>query len=931
MKKFKITLFYIGLAFCICGTSFGQINFEGQIKDAATNEAIFYAQIQSDNTLSYTDDQGTFSIEISTIPTTIQYSAFGYKKQEIELSSLDEEFIIYLELDPLLLDDVVITDFQSQRELRTSPSSVSSLPNPLEISINGTPDILSTIPGMYVDASLGEGFSRVYTRGISASAEDDIGWFYTSLQEDGLPLSAVQYNYFTPDFFQRPDLMNKKVEVIRGGKSGILNQNAPGASINFISRSAASLQNGELKATIGMQGESNPYYRIDGLFKIPIQSNVVSASIGGFYRYDQGQRNTDYAWNKGGQLKAQFQYLSDFSALTIRAKYLDDHINRYTGVSATNWTNPEAAFGQNFNTTALMLPSFNSEIPGVNGYSFDPSNGIHTKEQSIQVDYDLSLRGWAISNKMKYSRKQADWQTSFSNARLGLENFLLYFVSGAEFPFGAVQFNDAETGEAIATVNNAGALNVFQGEAPTFEYIQGSVPNDALMGIAPWKKEDQLTEWMAQFNVSRDFGAHHFTGGLFASASSLAYYTSASFAFATFEPNSRLLAVSLTDFEGNMSQLSDATGMSNYGGLFFEQGALETSQVALFINDTYQVNPSLLLDFGIRYESILHQGDLAIPESFEGEGGLDGNPLTQYDQSFMQASDVVQSIDFAYNHLSFSGGLNYEITPTQGLYGRFSRTNKAPELNYYIQNFSGLPLENKGETQVITQAELGVKQRSNRMDFAVTGFWSQLDNIALSGFVFDQQTNQIFYTPIQFNKSSTYGLEFNWFIKANEIFSVQGSHTFQSSKANDFTIYDASGSADRADDVILDFSGNELPHTPKVMSHLSFHARKNKWSSSFGLRMMGKRFGNAENSFTLPSFTTLSGKISYKLSPNTDLQLQAKNIFNSAGLMNFFGPNDFGASANDATATFINQNPDASFVVFPIMPRAVYVSFNVRF
>jgi len=931
MKKFKITLFYFGLAFFLCQSSFGQISFNGTVKDAATNEAIFFAQIQTALNKSYTDEDGHFSIELNAVPSTIQYSAFGYKTQELELSSINEQFIIYLELDPLLLDDVVITDFQSQTALRTSPSSVTSLPNPLDVSVNGTPDILSTIPGMYVDASLGEGFSRVYTRGISASAEDDIGWFYTSLQEDGLPVSAVQYNYFTPDFFQRPDLMNKKVEVIRGGKSGILNQNAPGAAINFISRPAASLQKGEIKATLGMQGESNPYYRLDGLFKIPIESKFVNASIGGFYRYDQGQRNTDYAWNKGGQLKAQFQYFSAFSALSIRAKYLDDHINRYTGVSATNWANPEVAFGQNFNSTALMLPSFSSEIPGANGYSFDPSNGIHTKEQSIQVDYDLSLRGWTISNKMKYSRKQVDWQTSFSNARLGLENFLLYFVSGAEFPFGVVQFNDAETGTAVATVNNAGALNVFQGEAPTFEYIQGSVPNDALMGIAPWKKEDQLTEWMAQFNVSRDFGSHHFIGGLFASASSLEYYTSASFAFATFEPNSRLLSVSLTDFEGNMSQLSDASGMSNYGGLFFEQGALESSQVALYFNDTYQINSSFLMDFGIRYESILHQGDLAIPENFEGEGGLDGNPETQYDNGFMQASDNVQSIDFAYNHLSFSGGFNYKITPSQDLYGRFSRTNKAPELNYYIQNFSGFPLENKGETQVITQAEFGIKQSSTKMDFAVTGFWSQLDNIALSGFVFDQQTSQIFYTPIQFNKSSTYGLEFNWFLKANELFSLQGSHTFQASKANEYTIYDASGTADPSDDSTIDFSGNELPHTPKVMSYLSFQAKKNKWSGNLGLRMMGKRFGNSENSFTLPSFTTFSGKITYKVSPKTDIQLQAKNIFNSGGLMNFFGPNDFGGSANDATKEFINQNPDASFVVFPIMPRAVYLSFNVRF
>ena len=47
--------------------------------------------------------------------------------------------------------------------------------------------------------------------------------------------------------------------------------------------------------------------------------------------------------------------------------------------------------------------------------------------------------------------------------------------------------------------------------------------------------------------------------------------------------------------------------------------------------------------------------------------------------------------------------------------------------------------------------------------------------------------------------------------------------------------------------------------------------------------------------------------------------------------MNFFGPNEFGSNSNAATADFINQNPNASFVVFPISPRSIFLKVGYDF
>ena len=94
---------------------------------------------------------------------------------------------------------------------------------------------------------------------------------------------------------------------------------------------------------------------------------------------------------------------------------------------------------------------------------------------------------------------------------------------------------------------------------------------------------------------------------------------------------------------------------------------------------------------------------------------------------------------------------------------------------------------------------------------------------------------------------------------------------------------------------------------------------------------VGKRFGNIENAFTLPAYGTVGLDIGYALSAQFSLGLRVKNVLNSAGLANFFGPNVFGSNSDAATAEFIADNPDGSFVVFPISPRAVFLSVDYRF
>jgi len=61
------------------------------------------------------------------------------------------------------------------------------------------------------------------------------------------------------------------------------------------------------------------------------------------------------------------------------------------------------------------------------------------------------------------------------------------------------------------------------------------------------------------------------------------------------------------------------------------------------------------------------------------------------------------------------------------------------------------------------------------------------------------------------------------------------------------------------------------------------------------------------------------------------VQLLASNLFNSVGLNNFFGANSFGASADGITKEYIQANPDASFIVVPVLPRRTVLKVSYKF
>ncbi len=918
---------------------FSQVTVGGEINDTHGAPLVgANVVLQPSNRFGITDIQGVFEIpDVAPGAYSLTISYLGIKTYQDTITVGTEDILLSLDLedDLLNLQNVVVTgNFDPRTQLSSSTSITTLKTKSLQQAFpRGMADLLQLIPGTFTDPSAGEVFTKVYARGISASAEDDTGWYYVSLQEDGLPVSLVQHSYYSPDLFQRLDLTTERVEAIRGGSASITAMNAPGGIYNFISYGTSDHLGGEVQVQGGLQGESNPLFRIDGRLAGPLGNNWFF-NVGGHYRKDEGARNTDFTFSKGGQVKFNVIKKTRRGYLKFYGKVLDDFTNRWTGVAATDWDNPTAAFGQDFNTTALMMPAFNAAIPDGRNLavgatnSFDPSRGVHAQDLALGGDFFQELgRDWSIRYNLKFSHKNADWQTSISNAFVSLNDPLAYFISGAEFPIGQVVFRDARSGQELARADNSGIL---AGE-PIQYLTEGTLPNDAIMGTSTWYKQNKADEWMDQLTLRKQWADHDLNMGLASGFSSTSLFTQGSFAYVTYEPNPRMLRVTLENPGNPVVALSDANGVSNYGGLFFVNSRADIQQLAAFANDRWQIKDRLHLDLGLRWETIGHKGSNDRFAPFSQPGGLDGDPTTAYDNGIIAPTGARDPFDFNYGYVSYSAGLNYQFLDNAAVFARFSSGNKAPELSYYFNNFSNVPINQKGLVQKIKQAEIGIKLSEENFSFTTTAFWSQLKDIGTTNFEFDPDTGSIFYTPVQFNNSRTIGLEWESAFTPIRNITLGFNGTLQNPIATKWTVYDAAGSVNTDDDSVVDFSDNVLPFNPKLMFNLGAEYRKDKWTAFFRWQFMGQREGNIANAFELPSYSIFNAGLGYAIDQHWTANILVTNLFNSEGLANFFGANNFGANANGATAEFIQANPDSSFVVVPVLPRGSILKLSYRF
>ena len=891
-----------------------------------------------------TDKEGKYSLEVANGNTLI-FSFISYQSKEVVVSN--ESFLnVILSESTESLEEVVVTGVFDKRTALESSIAISTLNSKSisKIASNSAADLLSYTPGVYVNSAVGEINNTVFSRGVNANqfgVAGGNGFYYVSLMEDGLPVTNISSGNTVADYFYRADATLARLESVRGGSASITGANAPGGIFNYVSKTGQKAVN-EISYKFGLEGNGrNPYNRVDGNLGGKLGDNGWFYNIGGFYRYSQGSRSPGYAQNRGGQIKANLVKVlsNNGSSLKIFAKYLDDRNGLPQYLPAQNYDKPQlvAGFGE---ADSYMLPSSNSVQPlwgTTDKFTFDPADLVHSRDLSLGSELNLNLKnGWTITNNLKYTNKAVEQSMTIMSSPTPLTNILTYALMGMVGP-GTFSFKDRATGVELASVNadfsRGPSYTVTKNNLPANSVMQ----NGVLFNFTNYSKS-KLNEFMEQLTINKKVGKHSISFGGFLASSHIETIPNgtANTALRAIQNRPSPLDITWTLPNGPTLQVTSPEGYAQLsGGRFsFKNYVVTQNQYSGFLADGIQVSSKLNLDLGLRFDLIDVNGSNNIGKENPNAsaGGIDNNPLTLYDNYYF-----VKGVDIPYkttlNTFSYSGGLNYKINMSNSVYIRYSSGQKAPDMQYYFDNYNSNVASPETKAQKVAQFELGYKFKGRKASGSIIPFYSNLSNIPVSTIAQDEN-GLAYYTPVVFNAIETFGLEAESNFNLTKNFSINANLTIQSAKATTWESW-LVGANGKADDILTNNNGNKAENIPNLMFNVTPMYSFEKAYLQLTWKYMGARQSNMSNAFELPSFHQLNFGAGYNLSKKVALSANINNVANTFGIMNWsattekalvdaFGHNSF-------TPQRRAESSNSIYSVLAVQPRSFFLTATYNF
>jgi outer membrane receptor protein involved in Fe transport len=910
--------------------------------------------IKGTNKGTSTDNKGFFLIDNvvdGNYNLVVSYIGYVNKEVTVKVPQLNA-LTISLEEDINGLDEVIVTGVFDKRTKMESSVAISTL-NARQMSIlapTSAADLLRNVPGVYVNNARGEIANTVYSRGISAGSVDNAaGYYYVSMQEDGLPLMNVNYG---TDNYLRADITTERLEAVRGGTAAILGANAPGGIFNYVSKTGGRTFQGEARVKVGLEGNGkNPYYRTDLNFGGPLSKDgSVTYNIGGFYRVSDGARYPGYSSNNGGQLKANIVKNYATGSLKIYAKLLDDHNAQAEFIPSQGWNDPKIMSGLS-STDSYNLPAFSMQIPinNTGTATFNSKDKNYNRDKSIGINWTQDLgSGWSFKNDGRYSAKNVTASVPAVVTPFATDGIVFYGLPNLlqTGHLGTYTFTDKVNGQVLGTVGLF--PNIVDGHFAGFNFVPGTnnnfpganIQKNSLFFLPLFYQDNNINEFIDQFSFTKKLDKMSFNFGAFYANSKvnrIGGQDDSGVGVGTLQDQPHLVDIKLTGLDGKIYQITDPNGFMDVG-----RGGISTSnatknQIAFFLGHNWSITPALNLDWGLRYESTNIAGSntpaTRNPRAFDPTfGGTDGNPLTVYDNGGGIAGTPLP-FDKTMKTFSFSAGLNYKISEEMAVYGRYSNGNKAPDISNFFSALTAEDIQNLNtDAQNVQQFEMALKVKKHNFNFNLTPFYSLLSNVPNLQFGFLDATGTKYNPTIQYAKYTTYGVEFEGNYAFSPSFSIRGHATIQSSKATSFKTWVSSG-INKASDTILDFSGNETENTPTLMFGLTPTYNIDKFNVSLNYTYMGDRQANIPNAFKLPAFGQADLSLGYEVSKKLRLQGNINNVLNTYGILGWSGPGGFPAALNRQgfTKDYVAANPNAVFATQGSMPRAYFMTVSYKF
>lgn len=715
-------------------------------------------------------------------------------------------------------------------------------------------DLIRQIPGIRSEASGGEGNANIAVRGIPVSTG---GARYIQLQEDGLPILEFGDIIFgNADNFLRADRSVARVEAVRGGSASTFASNAPGAVINFISKTGQQ-EGGAIQASVGLDFES---YRLDFDYGAPLAEDLYF-HVGGFYRTGEGPRDIGYNGFDGGQIKANITKEFDSGYIRFHAKYLDDRtptiLPQPVRVGGTGG-NPDyqAIPGFDPRRDSLYSPFLNPAVTldgNNNPASFDFREGLSVQSLAFGIESEFDVGGgWTVTNRFRFADNSGGFLSPFPAGADSAQN-VANAIGGAG---SSILFASGPNAGQVANPANIG------GNGLLTNVVNFNVRLNSL---------DNITN---DFRVNKAFdfgsGTANFTTGFYMSRQTIDTDWLWTSHVQTVQGDGQAVLVDIRDANGNLVTQNGTVGFgaSFFGNCCRRSYDVDYSTYAPFASLSLEFD-RLTIDASIRYDFGDASGTITGADSGFGVGvgsfdfDRNGTISPAEAQTSILPLGNARPVNYDFDYFSFSLGANYLVTDDLGIFARYSRGGRhTADRSLFSPAVSALdgslPGGDAGVVARVDQLEAGVKYQSGGLALYATGFYAETS-----------ETNVDIAPVVLFDTTfEAFGIE------------LEGSY-----RTGPFTL---SAGATWTDAEIKDaLNVATIGNTPRRQADLVYQATAQYDTRQFtlGANIVGttESFTQDNNDLVLPAFAQVNAFLAFRPIDRVELGLNATNLFNATG------------------------------------------------
>ena len=595
------------------------------------------------------------------------------------------------------------------------------------------------------------------------------------------------------------------------------------------------------------------------------------ASIGGFYRIDNGERNPGYKGaDRGGQIRFSLTHTFETGNVTAYVKLLNDHNFFQVDMPLADPRNPTVSLSNLIDPHYGTLASNDfryAQIRTLNGTSGgatineDMADGIHPNVVTAGIIGKIKLGGgWELSNHFRVMSGTLGFNALYSTtAPNDAASFLATELASAQKAWGP---SVVSTQYVLANSVNANGSRIPFDPATTGGLVlQGGW----------WSIQSSMNNVLDDLRLTNlseaSWGKNEFTAGLYLSSYSMYQRQYENTMLMTMHGQPQALDVLALDASGNTVGSLTEHGFLQYGTNNTPGGQADGEMIAPYISDTWRPTSSLSFDAGVRLHFQNDEGYSLL----WGQQSV-GNSTILADSNVGGPTGQIQNEHGTYDEHAFTVGVNYEITQSLAIFGRVTETFRAPNLGDIYERQTTPPTK-------IHEAELGAKIQTRSFSVFSSVFGNQFSPLEEN--ISQPNSNGIFVTSPFIAKTHTYGAELETSWSPIHWFELYDNVTVQNPKYD--SLYNFTTGAP-----IAGVAGNQIRRIPKIIVNLqpkvNFDLGGHHMEAYVAWYYVGKRFVDSANATELGCYNTFAAGTTFHFTQHLSLQLLGDNLGNSEGL-----------------------------------------------